>query len=493
MITLPTTERRGVRLAPKPVAGTLPGWRTGTNVLIVLMLVSASFNNKVWSQQAFTLEEAMTYAEQRAPAVRSALADLAEAEGQIKETTSIGIPKVSGNVDYTHFIEIPAQLLPDFIGPSVYNVLTTEGVSGANGPIVPPTAGGGFFPVQFGQKNNLQVGLQANALLFDATFFIALRGAKLYRNLAVKTVNQTAYQTHLQVSRAYLAVLIAQRNLETLERNVTNLERTLFETNAIYEEGFAEKLSVDRLRLALGNLEAQRESIRQVEEISKNLLKFQMGYPVTREIVLTTAFDEALGEARIAGLLADDEFDVASRPEYATLQAADSLNQIDLTRIRAGYYPTLSGFGNISRQLQRNDLFDGDEAAWIPSSAVGVSLQVPIYDGGLKKAQRQRALARVDKTRVQIDQFSESARLALANARASVRNARLAVTLREGAIELAEEIYEVAQIKFREGVGSSLEVNQAQSDLYAAQDALTQALYDLAVAFTEYQDATGSL
>ena len=335
--------------------------------------------------------------------------------------------------------------------------------------------------------------MQANALLFDATFFIALHGAKLYRNLAVKTVDQTAYQTHVPVSRAYLATLIAQRNIETIDRNVVNLERTLFETNAIYEEGFAEKLSVDRLRLALSNLNAQRESLRQVEEISKNLLKFQMGYPVTTPIALSTTLDEALGEARVAALIADDEFDLASRPEYATLRVADSLNQIDLTRIRAGYYPTLSGFGNISRQLQRNDLFDGEEADWLPSSALGVSLQVPIYDGGFKKAQRQRALARVDKTRVQINQFNESARLALANARASVTNARIAVRLREGAIELAEEIYDVAQIKFREGVGSSLEVNQAQADLYAAQDALTQALYDLAVAFTEYQDATGSL
>ena len=72
-------------------------------------------------------------------------------------------------------------------------------------------------------------------------------------------------------------------------------------------------------------------------------------------------------------------------------------------------------------------------------------------------------------------------------------NARLAVTLREEAIALAEEIYRVAQIKFRGGVGSSLEVNQAQSELYAAQDALTQALYDLAVAYTDYEDALGQL
>ena len=445
------------------------------------------------AQAAFTIEGAMTYAETHAPSTRIARADLAEAEGQIKETTSIGIPKVNGNIDYTHFTEIPAQLLPDFISPAVYGVLTGEGVAGTNGPIVAPPPNDRFFPAQFGLKNSLQAGASASFLLFDATFFIALKGARLYRNLAVRTLEQAAYQTHVQVSRAYLATLIAQRNLETLERNVANLQRTLDETEAIYREGFAEKLSVDRIRLALGNLSAQRETLLQVEAISKNLLKFQMGYPVTEPIALSTTLDEALGQARVEALLADADFDVALRPEYATLQVADSLNAVDLQRIRAGYYPSLTGIASLSRQLQRNDLFDGAENGWIPSSYLGVSLDVPLFDGFNKRAQRERALARTEKTRVQIAEFEQGARLALANARASVLNARLAVRLREEAVALAEEIYAVAQTKFREGVGSSLEVNQAQSDLYAAQDAFTQALYDLAVAFTDYQDATGGL
>lgn len=440
------------------------------------------------AQQAFTLEEAMAYAEKNTPAVLSARADLAEAEGQIRETTAIGIPKINGSVDYTHFLEIPAQLLPDFITPSIYGVLLNEQLI-TNAPPFETR----FTPVQFGQKNQLTGGINANALVFDATFFIALRGARLYRSLALRTLEQTAYQTHVQVSRAYLATLIAQRNLQTLDRNVQNLRVTLEETRALYESGFAEKLAVDRLQLSLNNLAAQREALLQVEQISKNLLKFQMGYPITQEIVLSTNLDEALGDANVAALVEDADFQVSNRPEYATLQVADSLNQIDLKRIRAGYYPSLTGNFFLQRQLIRNDLFDSQQAGWIPSSGVGLSLNVPIFDGFTKSAQRQRALARSEKTRVQIRQFEQQAILGLANARAAVQNARLALRLREDAVDLAEEIYRVAQVKFREGVGSSLEVNQAQSDLYAAQDALTQAIYDLAVAFTDYQDALGEL
>ncbi len=445
--------------------------------------------------QSFTMEEAFSYAESHAASVRIAQADLAEAEGQIKETTSIGIPQVNGSLGYQHFPQIPQQLFPDFISPLVYGVLNGENVENSvTQEIIPvPQPSGAFTPVTFGLKNSLSAGVEASALLFDATFFIALKGAKLYKNLAVKTLDQTRYQTRSKVAKAYLATLIAQRNLEILQKNVDNLEATLGETTALYDEGFAEKLSVDRLQLALNNLAAQREAILQVIEISENVLKFQMGYPISEPVQLMTSLDEALGTARVEELKGLENFSPSQRPEYATLQVADSLNAIDLQRIKSGYYPSLVAFGSHTRQLQRNDLFDSNENPWIPTTVVGVSLNVPIFDGFNKRAQKERALARTEKTRIQIQEFEQGARLALVNAEASVRNARLNVQLRENSIKLAEEIYRVAQIKFREGVGSSLEVNAAQSELYQAQDALTNSLYDLAVAYVDYEDALGEL
>ena len=477
-----------------------PSLKPATHYLIAALFAALSvwpFGKTVLAQvpRAFSLEEAMEYAAVNTPSTRVAQADLAEAEGQIKETLSIGLPKVSGSLGYQYNLKVAQSLFPDFVSPTIFGVLADESVENSStGQVIQPLSGPTrFIPVQFGLRHQVSAELSLNSLIFDATYFIALRGSRLYRSLAVRTLEQTAYQAKINVAKAYLATLIAERNLSTLQRNVDNLEQTLQETRALYEEGFAEKLSVDRLELTASNLAAQRESLLQVIEISRNLLKFQMGYPVTEPIELSTDFEAALGAARVTELIDDASFDVSRRPEYATLQVADSLAAIDLTRIQAGYYPSLVGFANVNRTLQRDDLFDDSEPGWLPASAVGVSLNVPIFDGFEKRAQKQRALARADKTRVQIDQFSQGARLALANARASVRNARLAVSLRENAIDLAEEIFRVAQIKFREGVGSSLEVNQAQSDLFQAQDALTQALYDLAVAFTDYQDSLGNL
>ncbi len=441
--------------------------------------------------ETMSLEEALKYAETHAPEVRSSRSDLADADGQIKETIATGIPKVDGSVGYTHFTEIPQQLLPDFISPVIRGVVKPESLIPPENPSDagdPPA-----FPVQFGQKNSVSAGVSANALLFDASFFLAVKGAKLYRNLAVRTVEQTVYQTRAKVSKAYLATLLATENKAVVDSNLRNLRGTLEETQSIYEAGFAEKLDVDRLKLSYANLEAQRKTLDQLEQVTRNLLKFQMGYPVNDSLALTTNLATALGEAREAELREDDAFSPSVRPEYATLQVADSLNAIDLRRVRAGYFPSLVGFGSFARNLQRNDLFDDREAGWLPASSVGVTLNVPIFDGTTKSAQRQRSLARQDKTRIRIEQFDQQSRLALANGRASVLNARLTLEQRNAAETLAREIYESAQIKFREGVGSSIEVKQAEGELYAAQGARLQSLYDLAVAFTDYKDALGQL
>lgn len=453
-----------------------------------LVLAQPEVPSEAGDGKLFSLSEAMKYAESNAPSVKVSRADLADAEARIKETRAIGLPKVNGSVGYQHFIEIPSQLLPDFITPSIYGVLFKEGV------IQPrPLNTGGVTPVQFGQKNSLEGKVTAQGLIFDATFFIALRGAKLYKNLAVARYNQTAKETHISVAKAYLASLIARENLERIDRNLVNLNKLIADTEGLYKEGFVEKVSVDRLKLSANNLNTQQNSLKEVVELSMSLLKFQMGFPIDQQIGLSTTLGEALGDAKTMLLIDNDQFDVTTKKAYKTLQVADSLNEIDLKRIRAGYYPNLVGFGQFSRTLQRNNLFDNDEADWIPSSVVGVTLNVPIFDGLDKSAKRQRILARIDKAQVQKQQFIQASKLALVNAKTSIKNARNGIKMSEESIKIAEEIYRIAQIKFNEGVGSSIEVTQAQTELYQAQDQLTQAQYNLSTAYVEYLDALGQL
>jgi len=309
-----------------------------------------------------------------------------------------------------------------------------------------------------------------------------------------KQLNQSEVTVRENVTKAYLSALIAARNREIVSKNISNLEKTLSDVRATYEEGFAEKLDVDRLELSLSNLQNELESLEGVIELNYNLLKFQMGYPVEQDITLTDDIDVLIGESLVnSQVLLDEELDPMQRAEYQVLEGGEKLNEMDIRRIRSGYYPSLYAFGSYSQSLFRNDLFDSEANGWLPAAVVGATLNIPIFDGFMKSAQIDQAQIELEKTQLQKSEFVRTANMQVMNARISYRNALRNVDNLQASLDLAEQIYETTQIKFREGVGSSVEVSQAEADLYAAQGNYITALYDLLVARTDLEVALGTL
>ncbi|MEM9884756.1 MAG: TolC family protein [Bacteroidota bacterium] len=423
------------------------------------------------AQQAFSLEEAVQYALQNSNQVRLAQLESINAEASIQEIRTAAIPKVSAGLDYQHNIIIPQFLLPG---------------QAAGMPE------GTFIAVEAGLKNNLTGNVSASALLFDPTVFVGIQAAQLYRDLVSKEMNQTTFELRYNVEKAYLAVLIAEKNLDIIEDNISNLQKTLRETAAIYEEGFAEKLDVDRLTLSLENLKTQAENTAQFVALNYNLLKFQMGYPIKEEIVLTNDIDNLVSTTLVDDqVLLGTEFQLEQRPEYATIKAGEALNIKNIASKKAARYPSLLANGAYQQSLQRNNLFDENELPWIDLSFVGVSLKVPIFNGFTTKYQIQQAEVDLRKTQVQLNDFERAATLEYQNARIAYFNAKRTVNANKRSQELAERIYETTQIKYREGVGSSLEVTQAESELYQAQGNYINSLYDLLVAKTDLEKALG--
>jgi len=465
------------------------------NFLFFIIVLFGSLS--LVAQQDFTLDEAVQYAIQQNNQIKIQQLDIERVDGQIREYKSIGIPKVNAGVDYQYFIEIPTQILPDFISPSVdarlleYQVNTeTVGTIDDASKLIPPAEGG--FPAQFGTSHVLNGYIGVQSLLFDFSYLVGLKAQNLARDLEVKEIDQTEYQVKANVTKAYLAVLIAKENQGILDRNISNLSNLLRETKAIYESGFAEQLDVDRLSLSLQNLQAERENLTRLIEVNKNLLKFQMNYPLADEIQLTDQFEQ-FRDLAVATKLSIDTIDFTKRPEYAVIQLGEQLNEMNIERIKAGYYPNLTGFYNYQQSLQRNNLFDSDQNGWFPTNVVGVSLNVPIFDGWEKKGQLQQARVDLEKTKLKRIEFERGVTLEAQNSYVIYLNAIQTVENRRNSLDLAQRIYDTTQIKYREGVGSSVEVTQAESELYGAQANYINALYDLVVARTDVEIALGNL
>lgn len=454
----------------------------------LLTFLSLAFAVTSQAQGQFSLQEAVTYALEHNAEVRVEQLNVLDADGQLLEYKSIGIPKVNADVDYAYFLDIPTQILPDFISPAVYGVLFEEGVLD---PRQIPEAGS--QPVRFGKDHNLDATVRLETMLFDFAWIQGLKAQTMFRSLVTKNVNAKEYEIRSQVTKAYLAVLINDRNASLLDNNINNLDRLYNETKAIYESGFAEQLDVDRLALSLDNLKTERQNIARLTQVTKNLLKFQMGYPVTEPIELTDDFDLLADQVAVEKVELTAPVNYNDRPEYATLELREDLNEINIKAIKSGYLPTLRGRASYSRVLQRDKLFDSNDSPWFPSSVVGVTLSVPIFDGLEKKARIQRAQINRDKVAIAKAEFERAMDLEVRNARVRYLNASETVQARRRSMELAQRIYDTTQIKYREGVGSSIEMTQAESEFYQAQTNYINALYDLVVAKTDLDIALGKI
>lgn len=426
----------------------------------------------LYAQQTFSLDEAINYALAANNQIKLAKIDVADAEGQLLEYKSIGIPKVNASVDYNYFPQVPQFLIPrQFIDPDAPD--------------------GSFALLPAGTEQGMVAKIEASAIIFDAAWIVGLKAQRLYRELVARQGQASEENVKAAVTKAYLAILIAEKNKEVLEKNISNLEKTLKETRAIFENGFAEKLDVDRLQLSFNNLTIEKEKLDRLITISYNLLKFQMGYPMSDEISISDDLDMLIAKFTAEAVELDAPIDFNSRSEYSAINLGEELAKINIRRYRMGYIPVINAFGSHQQQLQRNNLFDKEENGWFGTSVVGLSLKIPVFDGLEKKAKIQRARILLDKTYVQKSDFERGMTLEVKNSRIAYLNAQESVSTTDKSLQLAQNIYDTTQIKFREGVGSSLEVAQAERELYTAQANYTNALYELLVAKTDLDKAQG--
>jgi len=449
-------------------------------------------------QQAvqMTLEQAIDYALENSYKIKNAQIAIADAEERIVERRSAGLPQLSGGLNFQHYLSVPRQPLPEgfdifgLFGQALSVDLYDELSPGTQMAVDQAFTGqnngtDGSEGVAFFLRNNFTASVNLDAMVFDGSFFVALEAAREYRGYTKREFSTKKREVRNSVIEAYLPVLLIQENIELLDKNIANLNRLLFETKALYKEGFAEQLDIDRQQLSLSNLKTERNNLVRQKEVALSALKNTIGYPIEDPLVVVDDLEEMKKEAE--QLLAMEP-KPSQRPEVALIDQAIRMSELNVKLNKAGYLPSLRAFGTVQQQYQGDDFETG---FWAPAAFVGLNLNVPIFDGLNKKAKIQRARLELEKTRNQREELLRGIRLEVTTAQTNYQSASERLERQQQNLELAERIYETAQIKYREGVGSSLEVTQAEQSLYSTQSNYMQALYDMLLAKERLEMALG--
>lgn len=426
------------------------------------------------NRQSFTLNEAIRFATERNINVKNSQLDALGAEARIQEIRAVALPQVSFAGQITGNLAIQTAFLP--------------AVFAGGKPDDPPIA------VQFGTKFQGFSQLSLNQLLFDASYKVGLRAADVYRELSQKNVNASKIATAEQVAKAYYGVLVNEERIKLLDLNVTRLDTLFRNTRALNNQGFVEKIDVDRLEVQVNNLRAERQNVKNLVDLSYYLLKFQMGLGINEDITLTEKIQDInLDEAASTLTPISAPFNYGQRIEYSQLQSQLQLADLDIQNTQKAYYPRLSFGATYGYNTGRNTFGELVTAPWFRLSALSLNLSVPVFDGFSKKYQSQQKRFTLQKAQQSAELLKNSIDLQVRQSAISLTNTIQTLKTQKRNIDLAKEVVRVVQIKYKEGVGSNIEVLDAENSFRQAQTNYFTSLYDYLLTKVDFDKANGKL
>lgn len=464
-------------------------------VTFFLLLLLSGFSGYCQNTISLSLNQAIDYALNHNSTVLNAKIEEDIYHRKVQEYQGIGLPQINASGSGQYFINIPTTLLPNFIEGPVYGILYQNGLVGSI-----PETNSSRFPVQFGTKYNLSGSIDASQLIFDGQFFVGLQAQRTLLALTAKNVTRTKVETIVSVSKAYYGSLLANKQLELLQANVQRLKKLYDDTKALYENGFVEKLDFDRVSVTYNNILTEQEKVERLVSISLMALKYQMGMDVNTPIELT----DTINDGDFESILQSGSFNPDNRIEYQMMKSQVYLYQLDKKRNTFAYLPSLVAFGSYGYQAL-GDTFNFFKKAnygyingnyqkidrWFPTTVVGLKLSVPIFDGLQKQRRWQQAYLNKQKTENDLANLTNAIQLEVNNSKITLTNANANLANQKKNMELAEAVYNTAKIKYEQGIGSSLELINAQTDLKTAQTNYLSALYDATIAKIDYQKSTG--
>ena len=439
-------------------------------ILFLLLAFSASQAQEV---AQLTLNESIRYAIENNYVTKNARLETLVSKATVKETTAQGLPQINGSFNLDYNPKIPMMFVPN------------------EPPFGDPTNPSDVIPLRFGVSYSSGLGVTVSQMIFDGSFFVGLRAAKTLQQLTDFDLVKAENDVIENVKKAYFGVLVNQERIRLAESNLARIDSLLAETQAMNEAGFNERIDVSRVRVQRNNAYSQVQRSQTAWEISKELLKIQMGMPLDMDVVITETLRGLNPREELIQLLATEG---EHRVELDQLNTQIQLQHLDLKNNTAQYLPSLDFNGNMRRNgagNQLNTVFDSDN--WFGSSLIGVSMSVPIFDGLAKSARIQKnryAISQLENQRFYLnDNFTNE----IFSAKASLQNDLNILDVQLENLELAQEVYDIATIKYREGVGSNLEVVDADGALTEAEINYLAALYDGLISKVNLEKALGLL
>ena len=345
--------------------------------------------------------------------------------------------------------------------------------------------------VSFGQKYDGIMDLGINQMIFNGSYFVGLAASKALIELSEKQTVRTKVDIIESVNKAYYVVLNTKERLSLVNSNLDRIESLLNDTEILYENGFVEKLDIDRIKVSFNNLNAEKIKAERLYDLSLSVLKFQIGFPVNEKLSVRGSIEDVILSVNEYDI---QSFDYSDRIEHSILNTNKRLKSYDLKNNRSQFLPQI--YANLSYGYNTSsseyDLFFNSNR-WKNYGTVGLQVIVPIFDGFNKRSKINRSKIVVQQVENQIKFLERSIDLQINQNYIELKNAIESLNVSKDNLVLANEVYNVSEKKYKEGIGSNLEVLDSNNALKTAQTNYYNAYYQAIISKINLEKTLGIL
>lgn len=422
--------------------------------LLLIIIFSASLRGMDASAQeapaslSLTVEEAMQYAIENNRNVTSARYELLAAEKGVWEAYAAGLPTVDGSVTLGDNLAVMTRIIE---------------------------MNGQQMAFKFGTQYDLGYGVSASTVLFNAPWIVGIQTAKLATTLASQGLKLTEIDTKESVMTSYYLILVTEETIKIIDANIADLEETMVSTKAMYSVGMAEATDVDQIQANLSTLYNTKASMQRNQELTTNMLRYMLGVERTTVITLTETLEQVTAIVNVEALLAED-FNMNENINYQLIESQYQMSELALKGAKAAVLPSLGA----SIYYNQNGMGDQlNDMEFYPNSVLGFQLQVPILASGLRSARIKRAKIDLDKAGNTRAMVSDQLLLQEKQLRYNLISSNEQYRSQKENVEVASRILQSFENKYNQGMASSLELTQANSNYLAAQNNYLTALLNL--------------
>ncbi|MGB2231557.1 MAG: TolC family protein, partial [Flavobacteriaceae bacterium] len=416
----------------------------------LILFITLCTNSIIWSQNeiSLSLDEAISYALEHNRNAKNASRDIEAAEKQQWETIAIGLPQINAGISYQNNIKQQVSLIPaEFFGGNP----------------------GEFEEVIFGTKQNAQGFASLNQLIFNGSYIVGLQASRVFLEISKFAKEKTDLEVRQAVIKTYGNVLVSEESIRILENNKEVLDKNVNETQKIYDNGLAELESLEQLQITLQSIESSLNKAYRFNEITKKMLNVVIGLEINETVILSDKLEDLTFKKRNNTIAVNQE-NLDNNIDLKIAENNKASKELLVKLEKSNALPTLNAYLNGSYSgFSNNFSFLERDQNWYGASVVGVNLSIPVFSSLGRSAATQRAKINYEKAKDDYIEIEQNLILQLETVKNEYQFAIEDLDIKKKSLALAERIESKNQTKFFEGVGSSFDLRQAQTQLYNAQ------------------------